>query len=95
MEVDGTWLRFSLGGRPLSHFFQRIMIFQKTWPPGVGASFPYMSIYKTENLLLQNDFCKYHRNNPWVDLFNEFMISQKSWPPGALTVFLIWLYRKL
>jgi len=81
---------------------QRIMISQKTWPPGVGPVFYiwlYRKLWKSSSpkllVWLQNNFTGMILGWTSIKVVQRIIISQKTWPPGAGPVFHIWLYRKL
>ena len=82
---------------------QAIRIRQKTWPPGGGAYFPYVSIIKTLKIFLSETtgpisiyFCK---NVPLVILYQDCSShsdsSKKHGRQGAGLIFPMYLYRKL
>jgi len=81
---------------------QRIMICQKTWPPGVVPVFLiqlYRKVWKSfsSKLLVQfqNNFTEMIPGWTSAKIVHRILICPKTWPPGAWPVFLIWLYRKL
>ena len=79
-----------------------ISISQKTWPPGGGAYFPYISIEKCKNLLLRNHWTDFHIilqkcffGDPLPRLFKPFGFVKKHGHQRAGLIFPIYLYRKL
>ena len=102
--LDGIW--WNLAGMFLgwtsTKVVQRIMISQKTWPPGAGPVFYiwlYRKLWKSSppKLLVwfQNNFIGMILGLTCTKVVQRIMISQKTWPPGAGPVFNIWVNRKL
>ena len=80
---------------------QRIIISQKTWPPGAGPVFHiwlYRKLWKSSSPKLlvwfQNNFIGMILGWTCTKVVQRNMISQKSWPQGVGPVFLILLYHK-
>ena len=78
---------------------QAIWICQKTWPPGGGAYFPYISIQKTFKIFLSETtglisiyFC---RNVPLVILFQDYsshLDSSKNMAARGRGLFSLYIY---
>ena len=81
---------------------QAFCICQKTWSPGGGAYFPYISTWKTKNLLVRNQWTDFNIilqkcsfGDPLPRLFKPFGFVKKHGHQGAGLNFPIYLYKKL
>ena len=84
--------------------FQAIWIRQKTWTPGGGAYFPYISIYieNFKNLLVRNQWTDFNIilqkssfGDPIPRLFKLFGFVKKHGRQRAGLIFPIYVYRKI
>ena len=76
---------------PFTKIVQAVMICQKIWPPGGGAYFPYIYVYrKLEKTSCQKPLDRFQYNLadmfpwwPFTKIVQAIMICQKTWLVGG------------